>query len=61
MSRDRVSLKSEVLELAEKIVQLCREDEFEESAATPLREAKVAGQGASFNPIEKIESHRLRS
>jgi hypothetical protein len=60
MSRDRVSLKSEVLELAKKIVQLCREDEFEESEATPLRETKVAGQGASFNATER-ETHRLKS
>jgi len=60
MRNTLTGLKSEGLELARKIAELCREDEFEESGAMPQRETKVSGSGASFNGVER-ETHHPRS
>lgn len=45
MNRDR----AEILALAEKIVQLCQEDENKDIENIPLKDAKIPGQGAT-NP-----------
>jgi len=50
--------KSEVLELAQRIIDLCKKEEFDETPSVS-RVTKTPGMGASINE-RKPEKHRPR-